>query len=340
VTVAASPSTGGDAPPGAPPGILCALVTPLCEDGAPDLGALAELVDFHAERGTHGLFVLGTTGEGPLLDPAERMAVARTAVERAGGRLPVVVHCGAPDTRTVVRLARHASSVGAAAVATVGPYYFRYREEELFEHFAAVARAVPELGHYLYQNPETVGYSLPVGLVLRLVDEVPTILGVKDTGDSVGRITAYLAHRGRTPHVYVGNSSIILPALVAGARGAVSALANAVPELVVGVFEAWRAGRLEEARARQLTVARLNAAIEGLPFVGAVKYLVARRGLPAGATRAPQPALDSARAALLEERLSEAEDLAPWLESAGGPGRRVRAAVSPRTFPRRSTRTP
>lgn len=326
---AAHPTAGPPPAPGrgpdpeeagsAPRGVLCALVTPLTADGSPDLPALADLVDFHAERGTHGLFVLGTTGEGPLLDPAERKAVAQAAAERAAGRIPVVVHCGAADTRTVVDLARHAGAVGAVAVATIGPYYFRYREEDLYRHFAEVARAAPEVGHYLYQNPETVGYSLPVGLVLRLVEEVPGILGVKDTGDSIGRITAYLAHRGRQPHVYVGNNAIILPALVVGARGAVSSLANIVPELVVGVVEAFRAGRLEEARARQLTLARLREAMAGLPSVGAVKYLVERRGLPAGATRAPQPSLGPEQAAALEGRLAALEELAPWLEPVGRP---------------------
>ncbi|HXF56896.1 MAG TPA: dihydrodipicolinate synthase family protein [Actinomycetota bacterium] len=315
------------APPGpdpggaraAPAGVLCALVTPLAADGCPDLAALAELVEFHAERGTHGLFVLGTTGEGALLDPGERKAVAEAAVERAGGRIPVVVHCGAADTRTVVDLARHAGTVGAVAVATVGPYYFRYREEDLYRHFAEVARGAPEVGHYLYQNPETVGYSLPVGLVLRLVEEVPGVLGVKDTGDSIGRITAYLAHRGRRPHVYVGNNALIFPALVVGARGAVSSLANVVPELVVGVVEAFWEGRLEEARERQFTLARLKEAMAGLPSVGAVKYLVERRGLPAGATRAPLPALGPKQAAALEERLAALDDLAPWLEPVGRP---------------------
>lgn len=305
----------------APPGILCALITPLREDQSPDEAALGPLIDFQIEGGIHGLFVLGTTGEGVLLDPGERRRVAEAAVERVGGRVPVVIHCGAPDTKTAADLARHAEAAGAQAVAVVAPYYFRYGDEALFRHFAAVAEAAPGVDHYVYQNPETVGYSLDVDLILRLVDEVANVRGVKDTGDSIGRITAYLAHRGTRPDVYAGNNAIILPALFVGARGAVSALANIVPELVVGIYEAWREGRVDDARELQFTLARLQQALRGFPSVAAVKHLVAGRGLPAGSARAPQHLLTPDQAAALHERLAGHEDLKPWLEPVEVPGR-------------------
>lgn len=298
----------------APPGVICALITPFAQDQSPDLGAFGQVIDFQLEKGTHGLFPLGTTGEGPLLQPDERRQVAEFAVQRVAGRVPVIVHCGAPDTKTAAELARHAQDIGADAVAVVAPFYFRYGDEALHRHFASVAEAAPDIDHYVYQNPETVGYSLEVDLVLRLVDEVANIRGVKDTGDSIARITSYLAHRGRRPEVYAGNNSIVFQALCTGARGAVSALANAVPELVVALYTAWREGRAEESLALQFTLNRLHTALRALPYVGVVKYLVERRGLPAGGTRAPQPLLAPAQVDLVERRLRAAEDLQPWLE--------------------------
>jgi 4-hydroxy-tetrahydrodipicolinate synthase len=297
----------------APPGIVCALVTPFRGDGAVDEPALRELVDFQAERGVDALFVLGTTGEGVLLDVAERRRASEVAAEHLRGRLPLVVHCGAADTRTAAALARHAEEVGAVASAAVAPFFFRYTDAELYRHFAALAEAAPRIGHYVYENPERVGYSAGVGLVARLVDQVPGILGVKDTGDSVGKLGQYLAAPGTPIQVYTGSNLTVLPALVMGARGAVSALANAAPELLVELNRAWCAGDLERARRLQLALTRLQDCVAGLPYIAAIKHLVERRGLVAGRTRPPQPLLDAEQRATLDRRLAAHEDLAPWL---------------------------
>jgi 4-hydroxy-tetrahydrodipicolinate synthase len=297
----------------APAGIVCALVTPFRKDGAVDEPALRELIDFQAERGVDGLFVLGTTGEGPLLDAGERRHATEVAAELLRDRLPLVVHCGAADTLTAVALARHAEEVGAVASAAVVPFFFRYGDAELYRHFATIAAAAPRIGHYLYENPERVGYSAGVGLVARLVDEVPGVLGVKDTGDSVGKLGRYLASPGTAIQVYTGSNLTVLPALVMGARGAVSALANAAPELLVAINRAWCAGDLQQARRLQLALTRLQDCLAGLPYIAAIKHLVERRGLPAGQSRPPQPALDAEQAATLDRRLAAQEDLGPWL---------------------------
>jgi dihydrodipicolinate synthase/N-acetylneuraminate lyase len=308
-------------PTSAPPGILCALITPFREDGSPDPAALGDVVDFLVDAGVHGLFVLGTTGEGPLLDAAERRGIAEFVVRRVGGRVSVVVHCGAPDTKTTSELARHAEGIGAGGVASVIPYYFRSGEADLDRHFRAVAEAAPRLPHYVYENPDRVGYSAGVGVVSRLVNEVPNIVGVKDTGDSIGKITDYLSQPGRLIEVYVGNNSTIFPALGLGARGAVSAMANAVPELVVAVYERWREGRADEARALQFTLARLTGALAGVPFVGGVKHLMARRGLPTGLCRAPQRLLNAEEAAVVDQHLAGLGDAVSWMGPAGVSGR-------------------
>jgi 4-hydroxy-tetrahydrodipicolinate synthase len=311
-------------PTSAPPGILCASITPFGGDQRTNLSALGKVIDFLAGSGVHGLFVLGTTGEGPLLDVGERRMVAEFVVDRVGGRLAVVVHCGAPDTTSTAGLAAHAEAIGADAVAAVAPYYFRYGPSELDRHYRSVAEAASSIPHYVYENPERVGYSAGVEVVGRLVDEVPNIVGVKDTGDTIGKITDYLSRPGRPIQVYVGNNSTILPALQVGARGAVSAMANAVPELVVAVYERWKEEREAEARELQFVLARLTAALGGVPFVGGVKYLMALRGLLAGECRSPQALLTPDQAAQVDARLSEIEGLTPWMAPAGD-----RAPVSP-----------
>ena len=301
---------------GAPPGIICALATPFNKDESVDLGAMRRLLDFQIAKGIHGLFPLGTTGEGLLLNPDERMALAEAVVDHVGDRAPVLIHCGAPDTRTAAELARHAAGLGVAGVATVAPYYFAYCPDDLFRHFVTVAEASPGTANYLYENPERVGYSLGVSLVSRLVNEVPNIRGIKDTGDSIGRLQAYLAQPGTPPEIYTGNNMTILPALVIGARGAVSALANAVPELVVSLYGAFAKGDLDGARTLQLSLARVHGALSGLSYVGAVKHLLEHRGLPAGGTRSPQPAMTPDQAKTIDARLEAWPELAAWFAPA------------------------
>jgi 4-hydroxy-tetrahydrodipicolinate synthase len=146
------------------------------------------------------------------------------------------------------------------------------------------------------------------------VNEVPNILGVKDTGDTIGKITDYLSQPGAPIEVYVGNNSTIFPALEIGARGAVSAMANALPELTTSVYERWKEGQAAEARRLQFILARLTAALAGVPFVGAVKHLMTRRGLPPGLCRAPQALLTADQAAVVDRRIGAVDGAEPWLE--------------------------
>jgi dihydrodipicolinate synthase/N-acetylneuraminate lyase len=272
------------------------------------------VLDFLIDSGLHGLFVLGTTGEGPLLESTERKAVAEFAVEHVNGRRPVLVHAGTPDTRTAVDLARHAQAIGADAVATVVPYYFTYTEAQLERHFRTIAEAAPDIGHYVYENPERVGYSAGVSLVCRLVNQVPNIHGVKDTGDTIGKVTQYLAQPGIKPDVYTGNNSTVFSALSLGSAGAVSALSNFAPELISGIYERFAKGDEDGSRELQFILARVVGALAGTPYAGAIKHLLRRRGLPGGHTRLPQPELSPAEASTLDGKLAGIDGLAEWLE--------------------------
>lgn len=134
-------------------GVIVPLLTPFDDRGELDCPTLVHLVDFLIERGVHGLFPGGTTGEGPLLSTEERLTLAETVVRAANGRLPVIIHTGAITTREAIELTRHAHDCGAAAAALITPYYFRFSAEALFQHFASVCEAVPDYPIYLYNNP-------------------------------------------------------------------------------------------------------------------------------------------------------------------------------------------
>jgi 4-hydroxy-tetrahydrodipicolinate synthase len=296
-------------------GIVCALATPFAPDESLDRSSLEELIDFQIAAGVDGIFVAGTAGEGPLLLREERQLLAAASVDRVAGRVPLVVHCGAPDTRTAEFLARDAQDIGADVVATVAPYFYKVDAQSLYSHFRDVAEAAPELSHFLYENPERVGYSLGADLVGRLIREVSGIVGIKDTGDSIGRLTIYLSTLDPPPEVYAGNNAIVLPALTIGAKGAVSALCNAVPEPFVMMYESFVKSDLQEAAELQSTIARLQASLTGLPYIPAIKHLMAMRGLPTAASRRPHPEMSPEQRRNLEERLKRIEDLQPWLKT-------------------------
>jgi dihydrodipicolinate synthase/N-acetylneuraminate lyase len=295
-----------------PAGILCAAITPFDRDGDVDEKALVELVEFYSRSGVQGIFGLGTASESMLLESSDRMAIAERLVEAIDGRCGLLLHCGTPDTRSAVALGRHGRSIGIGNVAAIAPYYFAYGAPAVKAHYRELAEALPDSRVYVYDNPERVGYEVGVATVAELVRTVPNIVGVKDTGDSVGRVTRYLALED-PPDVYTGNNELIYATLAVGARGAVSALASAVPELVGAIYGRWQAGEHEEALRLQLLVARLMAVLAGFPYLGAIKALARLRGLPAGHLRRPQVEVDEAGAALLLERVKAIDDLDDWV---------------------------
>ena len=140
-------------------GAIAAALTSLTGDGeALDEAAFSGYVDFLAGHGLDGILALGTTGEGILLSVAERRRVAELFHEAAAGRLQLAVHCGAQTTADTVSLAEHAAALGADAVAVIAPPYFALDEDELFEHFAAAARACAPTPFYVYEFAARSGY--------------------------------------------------------------------------------------------------------------------------------------------------------------------------------------
>lgn len=298
-------------------GILPAVSTPFRGDGSVDLDRLRVLTDFLIGAGVHGLFLMGTAGESVLLKPAERTAAAAAVADHVGGRVPVMVHCGAADTETTVRLALEAVAAGCDAVSCVTPYYYRHGDEALFQHFARVAEAVTGTEVYIYNNPELAGNGVSLGLFRRLIETYPNVRGVKDTGDSIARLGEYLTLESHSPRVYTGNNMLVLPALCIGAVGAVSSLACAVPELYVSLYAAWSRGEQDRARELQLNAIRVQQLLRGLPYPAGLKWLLRRRGIPVSGLRAPLQDLNQDQGRGLQRALDGLPGLEDWLATVG-----------------------
>jgi dihydrodipicolinate synthase/N-acetylneuraminate lyase len=214
-------------------GVLLPIITPFDEKIRVDEQMLRQLVDFHVKAGVQGLFVLGSTGQGPAMTTEERKQAAAIALDQAKSRLPVVIHVGTSDTGSTVELAEHAAAHGADAVAIVPPYYYSdHTEYEIMAHYKAVHKAVP-LPIYIYENPKYSGISIPPGFAVRMKEQVPALKGIK-VAYGQGALLEYVR---LLPDVSVFTGNADLFGLVPfGLAGMINPPTSFVPELCVDLF--------------------------------------------------------------------------------------------------------
>jgi dihydrodipicolinate synthase/N-acetylneuraminate lyase len=241
-------------------GVLLPIITPFDEKIRIDEEIMRALVDFHVGAGVHGLFVLGSTGQGPAMSTEERKTTAAVALDQAKGRVPVVIHVGTADTQSTVELAEHAAENKASAVAIVPPYYYSdHSEYEIIAHYKAVAKAVP-LPIFIYENPKYSGISVPPGFAVRIKEQVPTLKGIK-VAYGQGALLEYVR---LLPDVAVFTGNADLFGLVPfGLAGMINPPTSFVPELCVDLFKALDSrdySRAVESQKRVDTAARLVAA--------------------------------------------------------------------------------
>lgn len=268
-------------------GVIVALITPFHEDGSVNLAALEQLVDFLLGAGVHGLFVNGTTGEGPLLTPDERRTVAETVVRRARGRVPVIVQAGTPVTAETIAQVHHARACGADAAALLCPYYYRLDNDALIEHFCTVADSVPDYPLYLYNIPQRTGNTISPEVTAAVAERCPNVVGEKDSSGDLSGIIAKQRTRGGDFEVLIGSDGLVLSSLVAGVQAAVSGNANVFPDLFVALFQAYWDGDLVAARAVQEKIHIVRAALRDGADLSLIKGMLAHRGIPAGPVRPP-----------------------------------------------------
>jgi len=246
-------------------GIVPPLVTPLLDRDTLDGDGLERVVEHVLAGGVHGLFVLGTTGEGPSLSHRLRRELVGRVAAQVRGRVPVLV--GITDTAFVeaVALARHAAQAGADAVVLAPPYYMPEGQPELREYLEHLLPELP-LPLFLYNMPPLTKVPFELDTVRWALDR-PGIVGIKDSsGDTVyfNRLCA-LARRRADWSVLMGPEELLAPSILAGGHGGVPGGANVFPRLYVALFEAARGGDLERARDLQR---RVTAVAERLYHVG------------------------------------------------------------------------
>jgi 4-hydroxy-tetrahydrodipicolinate synthase len=200
----------------------------------PDYGKLANFTNYLIECGVHGLIPLGSTGEYYALDSEDREAVAKTTIEAAAGRVPVVVGTNAGSTRDVVEASRQAQDLGADGVLLAAPYYSLPTPEELFEHFCMVNDAL-HIPIMLYNYPGRTGVDMTPDLVERLAD-LENVKYIKESTGDATRVSEIIRRCGENIQVFCGCDTLALESFLMGAVGWVGGVVNVIPKDHVALF--------------------------------------------------------------------------------------------------------
>ena len=225
-------------------GSMVAIVTPF-KNGKVDEKALGDLIEFHLKNGTDVIVPCGTTGESATLSHEEHHRVVEFTVRTVNKRVPVVAGAGSNSTEETIDLTRYAKKAGAQGVLLITPYYNKPTQEGLYQHFKKVAQSV-DIPIVLYNVPGRTGVNMLPATVARLRD-TQSIVGIKEATGDMKQVSEIIRLCGRDFDVISGDDFTTLPLLCLGGVGAISVTANVVPADAAGMFDAFFAGKMEEA---------------------------------------------------------------------------------------------
>lgn len=284
-------------------GSICAIVSPMFEDGTLDYDSYRNLIEMQIAAGTSAIVAVGTTGESPTVDFKEHDELIRVAVETVAGRIPVIAGTGGNSTKEAIRLTTYAKEIGADASLQVVPYYNKPTQEGLYQHFKAIAEAV-DLPVILYNVPGRTVADLKNDTVLRLLD-IPNIVGLKDATGDLGRAADLLSRlpKDREFAIYSGNDDSALPLMLMGGSGVISVTANVAPKLMAQMCDAALNNNVEVAKEINNRLMPLHKNLFCEPNPVAAKWALHRMGLIPNGIRLPLVALSKEKYACVENAL-------------------------------------
>jgi 4-hydroxy-tetrahydrodipicolinate synthase len=282
-------------------GVHAAILTPRDPLGTADEHALATLVRFLLNSGISSFAVNGATGEFCLTNPEELARILRSIVRAADGKAGILCGIGAPGTALAIEFASIALEHGADALLLPMPYFFPYSQQDLDLFCRTVASSTP-LPILLYNLPQ-FSSGLDKETVLRLITEVPNIIGIKDSSGSL-EILRHLTRHGIGASRIVGNDNALVPALCEGVcDGVISGVACAMPELILALYRELTDPNSPSFQSASLRLNEFIEQLDPLPTPWGIKWTVqARDVIPATFAQPVTP-----------ERLAQADQITIWL---------------------------
>lgn len=283
-------------------GSIAALVTPFKADGTIDFKAFDRLLDFHAENGTSGVVVCGTTGETPTLTESEDAEMFRHAVQRVNGRMTVIAGTGSNSTQSCIKYTQNAVDAGVDAVLVVGPYYNKPTSKGMYLHFSELAKNI-NVPIILYNVPGRTGSAIKPEVAIQLAKDYNNIVGIKEASGNLANVSFLLQNRPEGFHVYSGDDGISMLCNLLGADGCVSVAANVFPKEFSRMMQLSIAGDAKAAREIHFRYAKLMDLlfVESNPIP--VKAALAAMGMMEEIYRAPLCEMEESNKKLLLDEM-------------------------------------
>ena len=265
-------------------GIIPPVITSFDQEGNFDEAAQREVIRFLLPH-VDGFYPTGTYGSGPIMTNEERKKVAEVVIDEVGGKVPVIIHVGASNTALAVELAKRAEAAGADAVAAISPWYYKYPEANLLDHFRMIIKSV-KIPVFLYNNPELCGNTVTPAMVKTLAAE--GLAGFKDSKFDLLNFYSFLeAVKEPNFTAIIGTEAIAAAAVEAGAKGIVSGLANAWPELMHEFWDILVKNDGQKSAQMQMKVNRARNIMKLGPTLVVCYEVLRMRGVNAGFPRRP-----------------------------------------------------
>ncbi|MGN0976919.1 MAG: dihydrodipicolinate synthase family protein [Faecousia sp.] len=268
-------------------GVIPPMITPFTKEGDVDEQGLRRLVEYLSGK-VDGLFICGSYGCGALMSLEERKRVACIVKETASAQTTIVVHTGTTNTRDTIELTLHAAQIGCDAASAVGPYYYKYASDAVYQYYADILDAVDgAIPFYAYHNPGFQGYETNLEVFRRLKDR--GLAGIKDATFDVMKFAAYQRELvDDNFDVALGTEAIWVSAHALGCRAYIPGIGNVFPELCRRMWSLSMEGKAEEALALQFRINKLRDIMYLARSTQLAIYAIAElRGIVTAYPRAP-----------------------------------------------------
>ncbi|MCZ2260296.1 4-hydroxy-tetrahydrodipicolinate synthase [Sporosarcina sp. G11-34] len=290
-------------------GVFPVLITPMINEKEIDYDGFKNNIEHFIGKNVAGIAITGSTGEFVSLTKEERFKLVEIAVEQVNGRVTLVVGTAAETTADAIEFTQQAEKAGADASLLINSYYAHPKENEIYEHFKAVAESV-KFPIMIYNNPFTTGVDISAETLLNVARDVDNITHIKESSGEIGKARD-IARKGEGfIKVFCGSEDLALESLFIGATGWISVSGNIVPELTAELFSSYQAGNLDRAWEIYDQILPLCEFLEGSgKYVQIVKRTMELQGLAGGPCRRPRLGLSDEEEATLIELLTNLDAL-------------------------------